>query len=234
MKNFLLLAIFCASYFSYAKEWKNLKTYRKTTNVNVLTPSDWLRSDRKKKTSVWHKANMYNLENNLPAEYENIVQRRDFYKWFYSEVSKKGHKVVWPAMSYFISKKLRLTNAFPYRIFLKKDVRTYSNIGSKNVFYRCFPVLKDLFFSDRIVAKEEALKWDKNVLYSEQFKWISGIYSKMNSKTLKKLERIAKGRCLYSLMVPKEIRFTGNLEAAQERFNYAVQKLRPYCIERYH
>lgn len=210
-----------------------MKTYRKVTNTTALAPSDWLHSDRKKKTLVWHKANMYNLKNNLPAEYENIKQRRDFYNWFYSEVSKKGHKVAWPAMSYFISRKLRLTNAFPYRFFLGKDVRTYSNIGSRTVFYRCFPVLKDLFFLDRIVAKEEALKWDKDILYYEQFKWISEIYSEMSPKTLKKLERIAKGKWLYSLMVPRKIRFSGKLEVAQDRFDYAVQKLRPYCIDRY-
>ena len=55
----------------------------------------------------------------------------------------------------------------------------------------------------------------------------------MRQKDLKRLERIAKGKWPYSIVVPKEIRFEGNLEVAPDRLNYALEKLRAYCIERY-
>ena len=55
----------------------------------------------------------------------------------------------------------------------------------------------------------------------------------MNSKDLKILDRIAKGKFLYSLLVPKEIRFEGSLSNSETRYNYAINKLRPYCKKAY-
>ena len=233
MKNFLLFAILCMSFCCNAKEWKSIKEYQKATNSITLEATDWLKSDRKKNTIVWQNANTYNLTNDLPVEYVNIQQRRDFYWWFYTEVSKKGHQVAWPSMSYYISKKLRLTNAFPFNVFLRKEIKGYSNKGSVSVFNECFSVLKKLFFSKSILIDNNALQWDKDILKLEQFQWISGIYKEMSQKDLKRLERIAKGKWPYSIVVPKEIRFEGNLEVAPDRLNYALEKLRAYCIERY-
>lgn len=233
MKNFLMLLFFSFSFCCNAKEWKSIKAYQKATNLFALKASDWLRSDRKKNTIVWQNANIYNLTNNLPSEYVNIQQRRDFYWWFNTEVSKKGHQVVWPSMSYYISKKLRLTNAFPFNLFLKKEVKMYSNKGSINVFDLCFSDLKKIFFSKEFLKNDSALQWDKDILHNEQHIWIASIYSEMSKKDLNRLESIAKGKWPYSIMVPKEIRFTGNLKNASERFDYAIEKLRAYCIDRY-
>ena len=55
----------------------------------------------------------------------------------------------------------------------------------------------------------------------------------MDEKSLKKIKRIAKGAFLYALVVPKAIRFKGNLSKAEARYNYAFNRLRVYCKNRY-
>lgn len=216
-----------------AKEWQSIKCYQKIAQSNVLLPSDWLKSDRTSNTVVWQKANHYNLKNNLHQEYINIVQRRDFYKWLSFEIHKKGHEVVWINMAHFISKKMHLMEVFPYSMFSKKEIKSYGKNGSEIVFKKAFNALKTLFYSETILKTQKALAWDKKVLHKEQFLWIDSIYKTMDSKNLKILERIAKRKFLYTLVVPKVIEFKGNLSKAEARYNYAVEILRPYCKKVY-
>ena len=83
----------------------NFKVFQKETHLKILSPADWLRSDRINCTIVWQQANKSNLENNRPKEYNNLAQRRDFYNWLYLEAIRQGHEVVWFKMVHYISKK---------------------------------------------------------------------------------------------------------------------------------
>jgi len=213
----------------YAKEWKSLRVYQKTTQQEVLLPSDWLRSDRVHNTIVWQQANRYNLNNNLPKEYERIIERRDFYKWLNDELHMQGHEVVWPSMSYFISKKLHLVESFPFSIGFRKKMIQYVHEGSEDVFNNAFIAIGHLFNSENILSGDNALKWDKSVLLDEQYEWISGIYKNMDAQSLKTVGRIAKGKCLYGFVVPKKIRFKGDISNPKVRYEYAIEVLRPYC-----
>lgn len=67
----------------------------------------------------------------------------------------------------------------------------------------------------------------------KQYEWIDSIYKTMDANNLKTLERIAKGKFLYGLVVPKAIRFIGNLSKAEIRYEYAIKVLKPYCENRY-
>ncbi len=216
-----------------AREWLSLRIYKKETQQELLPPSDWLKCDRTRNTVVWQEANVFNLKNNSPQEYQNISQRRDFYKWLFNELNKKEHEVIWVKMAYFISKKMRLTEVFPYSVFSKKGIKTYARQGSETVFNNVFIELQKLYNSQSILKKEKALKWDKTILKKEQYKWIDSIYKTMDAKNLKTLERIAKGKFLYSVFVPKAIRFKGDLSKAEMRYNYAIEVLKPYCENRY-
>lgn len=210
-----------------------MKSFTAETNKEVLTQSDWLTSDRKNNTETWQNANLYNLNENLPHEYEAIIQRRDFYFWYYQEVEKKGHQIIWPKMAHYISNKLKLIKTFPFNIFMNKSMKTYSIKGSETVFNAAFVELKKLFFADQIVIDEDALMWDEDMLYTEQHDWLAPIYNTMNTKDLKRIERIAKGKFLYKFLVNKKVKFKGDIANANERYNYAILTLRPYCIEIY-
>jgi len=233
MKQLLFVLIFSISFSVFPKEWNSLRAFQKETKLDKLPSKDWLKSDRKKNTSVWQLANVYNLEHTLPQEYTSIKQRRDFYKWYYSEIAEKGHEVVWPKMAHFISNKLRLIRAFPYTIFTKKSIKNYAYQGSKVVFNNAFQDMKILYFSEIILKGKDALAWDETILFKEQQEWIAGIYNAIDTKSLETIERMAKGKGFYGLMVAKEIRFQGDISKPTERYDYALKSLRDYCIKTY-
>lgn len=233
MKWFVYFLILGFSSTLYAKEWKSLKIYQKTTHKETLSSSGWLKSDRVQNTLIWQKANTYNLKNKLSQEYEGIVQRRDFYEWLYKEIEKKGHEVIWIKMAHFISKKMHLMEAFPYSIFSKKKTKTYAKLGSKTVFNNAFNELQKLYQSKDVLKSKEALAWDKAILKEEQYVWIDSVYKNMDAKSLKTLERIVKWKFLYGFAIPKSIRFKGQLANPKSRYNYALMVLKPYCQNRY-
>jgi len=218
---------------SIASEWPCLKVYQQETGQSVLSEKDWLTSDRRKNTHVWQQANTFNLENQLASEYSTIKQRRDFYQWYYMAISDKGHEVVWPKMAHYISTKLRLTKAFPFTIFTNKSIKSYANQGSETVFMQVFSSLKTLYHSESILKSEAALAWDETILYKEQWDWIQPIYNDIDENTLKTIEKMAKGNGFYSLMVPKAIRFEGDISNQNSRYQYALNQLRMYCKKRY-
>lgn len=216
-----------------SKEYKSLKAFQKETGLSNLLASDWLTSDRRKVTDVWKQANHYNLENLQPQEYVTIAQRRDFYEWFYKSVETKGHEVVWPKMAHYISKKLQLTNVFPFNVFTKSEVKNYAYQGSHHVFTKAFPTLKSLFYSTETMDFDTVLEWDESILYQEQYVWLQELYDEMDSKTLKTIDKMVKGKGFYSLLVPSDIRFSGTISNAEARYQYALNALRPYCKNHY-
>lgn len=233
MRFKLLFLIILVHSSLFAKEWNSLSVYQSTTGNTELSVSDWLRKDRVRNTAKWQNANRHNLAHNLSNEYQTMVQRRDFYAWLYLELDKKGHDLAWIGMAYFISKKMHLMEVFPYAIFVRKKIKNHARQGSDAVFIEAFGELHKLFVSDKIYKDESALQKDKEILKKEQFVWIEDIYKNMDAKSLKTLSRIAKGKGLYGLLVPKPTRFKGDLSKAQSRYNYAVEILRPYCVARY-
>lgn len=228
--SFLLVLTSCSL---HAKEWKTLKIYQQKTHQETLSSSDWLTSDRKNTTMVWQLANKSNLENNLPNQYENIVQRRDFYNWLYKEVDRQGHEVVWFKMVHFISKKLRVMETFPNTIFVNKKLMGYANSCSEIIFKNAFNEINKLLKSSQPLITNQALQWDKEILYKEQYIWVDSIINSIDAKSERKIENILSGKFLYRFLVPKEIRFSDHLSNKADRYNYAVKKLRAYCEENY-
>jgi len=233
MKWKLYLLIFFISTSLYSKEWKNFKVFQKETHLKILSPADWLKSDRINCTIVWQQANKSNLENNRPKEYNNLAQRRDFYNWLYLEAIRQGHEVVWFKMVHYISKKLQVMETFPYTIFANKKLMEYAYRCSEIIFNNAFYEINHLFKLEQPLKENEALQWDKEILHKEQYIWADSIINTIDLKTEQKIERILQGKFLYSLLVPKEIRFTGNLSNKEDRYNYALNKLRSYCKTNY-
>ncbi len=229
MKYILFVFTFLYCSITYGKEWKNLRIYQKTTKLENLGAADWLKSDRKHNTKTWQRANAYNLKHNLSEEYKSISQRRDFYNWIHSELQNKGHEVLWPKMAHLISSKLHLVEVFPYNMFTKKKIKIYSNEGSVVVFEKAFPLLNGIMNAEMSLKGKEALEWDQDILYKEQYLWLEKIYASVDVKTIKTIGRIAKGRFLYGFVVPKAIRFNGDIAMAKMRYDYAVHTLREYC-----
>ena len=229
MRKYLFLFLIVSSHVLNGKEWRNLRVYQKATHLDTLSPTDWLTSDRERNTLIWKRANKFNLTNNLPQEYVNVLEREYFYKWLYEDMSNKGHEIVWIRMAHFISDKLAKLESVPYALFCGNKILNHADIASEKIFNNAFSELSGLFVSNEILKGNEAKLWDENMLYLEQYIWVEPVYKSMNAKNLKKLKRIAKGQFLYGLVVPKIIRFKGDFLNAEARYNYALNILLPYC-----
>lgn len=232
MKYKLWILLFLLNVSLHAKEWKSLKAFQKHTQKQQLSSSDWLKSDRKNNTHIWQKANAFNLIENTPEEYSSLIERRDFYRWIQTEFQAKGHEVLWPEMAYLISHKLRLVRAFPYNIFTRKKIKAYTDQGSEVVFNASFVELQALMVSTEILKDKAALSWDAALLKQEQHVWVQSVYIRMDTKSLRTISRMAKGQFLYGLIIPKALRFYGDLSNPDERLDYARNTLRPYCATR--
>ncbi|MFV0572921.1 MAG: Insecticidal toxin complex protein [Xanthomarina gelatinilytica] len=233
MKRFVVIIFMLVLHSVQAKEWKNLKTYQSQTGNRELQASDWLRKDRKNNSLVWQQANVYNLKHNLSSEYQTIKQRTDFYLWLNKALNEKNMDVVWPKMAHFISNKLEKIKSFPFSIFTRKEVKHYAEKGSETVFMKAFETVRELYFSDSVLQSDEALTWDENIIYQEQYLWLEDIYKEVDARTLKTIDKMAKGKCIYTFMVPKEVAFTGNLSNKENRYDYALNTLRVYCKTEY-
>jgi hypothetical protein len=169
----------------------------------------------------------------LTQEYISTVQRRDFYKWIISELKDKGDKITWFKMAYFITSKLHLMEIFPFNIFINNTILGYAHQCCASIFKHVFVETKKLYKSDVILNEKEALEWDMEILYKEQYLWVNDVIKAIDYHTLKKIEHILQGKFLYGLLVPKAIRFHESLSNKEIRYKYAVHILRPYCKNKF-
>jgi hypothetical protein len=231
MKTYLFVLLFIFSFDVYAKEWKSLKQYQKETQKAILSPSDWLITDRRQNTLIWQQANRFNLTNNKPKEYQSIKERRDFYIWINHEFNIAGHEVNWQKMAYYVSSKMRLLETFPHCILTPEKVKLYAHEGSEVVFDNAFEKLGALYNSDKILIGEEAIKWDEMMLHLEQFIWVESIYKNIDVRSFKQIRRMTMGKFWYALAVPKKLRFKTDISNPEDRYQYGFNILRPYCVD---
>jgi hypothetical protein len=217
--------------FAYAQEERNLKSYFKETGNSYLEDGCWLKKDRKRQNEVWKKANVYNLSvENGSARYETISQIRDYYLWFDVEREKLGCEIKWIGIAAIAAGQLsKLDNGF-IRLFLvrNKEVVKFANKGSKQVFEFAFPLLKEVYFSTEIIKGKEAENWDLEYGKIEQCKILDPLYKELSHNALRKLDRMACGKGLYRLGVPKELKYAGSIEDCQARFEHGINIMIPF------
>lgn len=230
LKILVLFLIFSSTY-CISQEYRNLKTYKKETGILILEQGCWLKKDRVKQNTVWKNANEFNLINNNYKKYQTINQIRDFYIFTQKEIALKGHEVNWISAAATIASQFSIMQKDLIRILFirNKKVIKFANEGSKKVLEFSFPKLKNLYFSEEILTEQSAKDWDYNLTLEEQCDILNPIYQTLSKKTLKKLERMAKGKGIFGLGVSKKIRFEGEINDCKSRYNYTVYKLIPYC-----
>jgi len=231
--KFPLLIILLHVHIAYAQEWKNLKQYKKDTGNSILGDGCWLIKDRKNKTDIWHHANQYNLKTDKGSEkYISIGQKRDFYLWYDEEIKRKHHEIKWIGIASVAANQLSKVDVKFIRFFIirNKEVVSFLEKGSHNVFDFAFTHLKEVYFSSVILKGKEAVYWDTKYGLEEQCQILDPLYKKLSVKAIKKLERMAKGKGLFSLDVPKSIKFEGEITDCENRFKHGMNKLFPYYL----
>ena len=211
-----------------------MKKYKRETGAKELQPGFWLTKDRKKNTAVWNKANTYNLKSYKGyKKYKSVSERRDFYLWFDQARRLKGKSVEWAGYAAIVSGQIaKLENHFlRIAVVHNKEIIAFAEEGSYRVFDFAFPLLKEIYFSRINLTADQSSQWDLMLGEIEQCEIIEPLYLQLSKKNLKKLNRMAQGKGIYSLGVKKAIRFEGDISVSKNRVNHMYSKLQPYYRE---
>ena len=228
-----VLLFFLHSNFVLSQEWKNLKSYQKETGNSTLQQGCWLKKDRITQDEVWYNANIFNLSaENGNVKYKTISQIRDFYAWFDLERNKKGHDIKWIGIAVTVSNELSKMDCGWIRFFIvrNKEIVNFAHEGSTKVFEFGFSKLKEVYFSNEIIKGEAAIAWDSDYGKKEQCEVLEPLYHKLSPKALKRLDKIAKGKGIFALAVPNELRYVGSIEDCQLRFEYGINTVSSYNL----
>ncbi|MDP3313211.1 hypothetical protein [Lutibacter sp.] len=219
--------------FVFSQEWKNLKTYQNETNKIILDQGCWLKKDRINNSTIWNRANQFNLsQENGFLKYSTVSQIRDFYVWFDNERLKQGHDIKWIGIAAIaIDQFSKLENRF-IQIFIvrNKELILFGQKGSLSVFEATFPFLRNVYFSPSKITGIEAVRWDEAQGTNEQCVVLDPLYNNLSDKAFYKLERMANRKGIYCLGVPKKFKFEGDLKDCQTRIDFGLNKLLPIYL----
>lgn len=218
-----------------SQEWPTLKSYKKDTGFEMLQDGCWLKNDRTRQSSTWNRANKFNISKPRGNhKYRTIGQIRDFYLWFDVQRKYQGHDIKSAGIAAIAIGQLALLEVDFVRILLVRnnEVIDFANKGAMLVFEFAFPLMCDVHNSKQLIQGEDALAWDLINGEAEQCLILEPLYKELSLKALHKLNRMAKGKGIYHLGVPKRLKFEGKLMDCQARFDHAKNKLYPFYMEK--
>ncbi len=109
----------------------------------------------------------------------------------------------------------------------------FANEGSHRVFEFGFPLMKDVYFSDELITGKNAENWSLKYGKIEQCDILDPLYKQLSTKAISRLQKMAKGKGIFNLAVPKRLKFVGDIEDCQTRFEHGLYKLKPYYLQRF-
>jgi hypothetical protein len=176
---------------------------RKLQRREVASPAgaqDWTTADRVGNTPRWQAACLRNLNAVDSSQYRRIVERRDFYKWFYEYTVARGYTTRWALAASIVANGAHQIADMDEDHRWANDALTLANVqlqgmmreGNQVIFDNVLPKLKALLDGGAITGRA-ALDWDMQVLAEEQT-LIQPMYARMSTETKNQLEYIARQR----------------------------------------
>lgn len=164
---------------------------------DIKGPQDWTTADRESKTKRWQDACLTNLNAVDSSQYVKVVERRDFYKWFYEYCAALGYNTRWALAAYVVANGAHQIVDMDVDHSMANDVLGLASVefqgamreGNQVIFDNVLPKLKKLLDGGPLKGPA-ALKWDMQVLAEEQT-LIQPMYSRMSPETLEQLNYIA-------------------------------------------
>jgi hypothetical protein len=175
-------------------------------DARALSARDWTLSDRENKTQRWKDACLHNLQAGDSGQYVRIIERRDFYQWFYQHTADLGYTTRWAlAASVVATGAHEVADMNPGLESMGQITGTVSNElqgmmreGNQVIFDNVFPKLRALLRGGPLTGRA-ALQWDMNVLSEEQA-LIQPMYMAVSASTRAQLDNIARQRGLPGAM----------------------------------
>ena len=174
-----------------------LRTEGSSADTRELALGEWTERDRENRTQRWQDACLYNLRANNFRRYTRIIERRDFYSWFYRYTVSRGYETRWALAASVVA-----TGAHEVAIMNPglEDLGRMSSIvsnelqgmmreGNQVIFDNVFSKLGDLLTYK--LKGQSAMEWDMNTLSEEQA-LIQPLYQGVSQATRVQLNRVAR------------------------------------------
>ncbi|MBE8991174.1 hypothetical protein [Nostoc sp. LEGE 12450] len=173
---------------------------RKEVNkdTDIQNKQDWTTADRQNNTQRWKDACLANLNAIDSSQYVKVVERRDFYKWFYEYTAALGYSTRWALAAYVVANGAHQIADMDVDHSIANDALGMANVelqgamreGNQVIFDNVLPKLKKLIDGGPLKGRA-ALNWDMQVLAEEQT-LIQPMYSRMSQETVDQLNYIAR------------------------------------------
>ncbi|MFY0522653.1 hypothetical protein ACN28I_05415 [Archangium gephyra] len=183
---------------SLAPNTPTLKTEGQATGA-PLAPGEWTESDREKCNQRWKDACLHNLMANNFRRYTRIIERRDFYNWFYRYSVDMGFETRWALAASIVA-----TGAHEVAIMnpgledmgrmadtVSNELQGMMREGNQVIFDNVFPKLRELVRLQRPLKGDPARSWDMGTLSEEQT-LIQPLYQGVSQAARAQLNQIAR------------------------------------------
>lgn len=166
---------------------------------------DWTRHDRETNSARWQAACLHNLQAVDSSQYVKVVERRDFYKWFYEYSVSLGLKTRWAlAASLVADAAHQIADMDEHHAHANSglgianvELQGAMREGNQVIFDNVLPKLKQLIEHPEMIQGgndplgKAALEWDKRTLSEEQA-LVQPMYARMSPETVGQLNYIAR------------------------------------------
>lgn len=170
------------------------------TDAEITGAQDWTTADRVGNTPRWQAACLRNLNAVDSSQFVKVVERRDFYHWFYTYTAGLGYSTRWALAAYVVANGAHqiadmdadTSGQIANDTFGLAGVELQGTMreGNQVIFDNVLPKLKRLLDGGPLRGRA-ALEWDKQVLAEEQT-LIQPLYSRLSAASLAQLNRIAR------------------------------------------
>jgi hypothetical protein len=170
------------------------------TGAEITGTQDWTTADRVGNTPRWQAACLRNLNAIDSSQYVKVVERRDFYQWFYLYSASQKFQSRWALAAYVVANGAHQIADMDANTSgeIANDTFGLANVelqgamreGNQVIFDNVLPKLKRLI-DGAPLRGQAALDWDKQVLADEQT-LIQPLYKSLSQQSLDQLNRIAR------------------------------------------
>ncbi|MFP2927377.1 DUF4157 domain-containing protein [Pyxidicoccus sp. 3LG] len=180
-----------------------LQRRERFSDKDVTGPGDWTTADRENNTARWQQANEYNLMHEDSSQYRQVVERRDFYLWFYNYSMQKGLQTRWALAAHVVANGAHELSNMPavesvatLAGAVTNELQGTMREGNQIIFDDVLPKLKALVeraneLNEKQLKENAALAWDMHTLSEEQT-LIQPLYAGMSPDTFSAINDAAR------------------------------------------
>jgi hypothetical protein len=167
-------------------------------DADIKGTQDWTTADRENNAKRWQDACLSNLNAVDSSQYVRVVERRDFYKWFYDYSAGLGFTTRWSLAARLVADGAHQIADMDENHSWSDDGLGMANVqlqgimreGNQVIFDNVLPKLKKLIDGGPLTGNA-ALNWDMQVLAEEQA-LVQPLYDRMTTQTFEQLDYIAR------------------------------------------